>query len=563
MMENRKNTWWAWLTAAAVANCLFQLWWFSARSIREIDFDGMAYVGIARHISDGNFSKSINAFRSPLISWIMAALASPGSDFVRIGKLVSMSSALACAGLVFAFAYSLWHSREVAAIAMLWFSFARGFFPLSTELVTPDYLFAITVLLYFLVLIRCFRKGTKWDWLALGAAHSLAYLAKAFALPWLALSTLIAVTLCYGKTRWRQALLSLVLAAILPAAAGLAWGSFLHAKYGVFTTGSQLKANLLQWTLDVRFEPHDKGYEGLRDISHNTDRYGIVDPMPPGSPAWSYRVHLRNLVPAIIRSEVQYLPVAVKELLISVTVGGMLAFVFGLQRLNRNREQAFTEFRIVAIVAIDSAVLIGTYCMLVFDGRYIFPIVPLLIGSAAPFLIWKPEDGNTFGLTAAARRVCLGLVVVGILFTLTYWASPYRRVTRDYQESCYAAGRFLRQDAGATVVSFGNGPYPEHGVGWEVALKSAFFGDKKLVAWRPDLPAAGQEDAAVRDLARSGTNAVLVWGLPTNDRFVRLVGAIKDSFGEFQEERLEDPALGQVGIALIGPGKSLGTSNPH
>jgi hypothetical protein len=68
MPEERRKTWWLWITAAALANCLFQFSWFSARSIHEIDFDGMAYVGIARHIADGRFHESINAFRSPLIS---------------------------------------------------------------------------------------------------------------------------------------------------------------------------------------------------------------------------------------------------------------------------------------------------------------------------------------------------------------------------------------------------------------------------------------------------------------------------------------------------------------
>jgi hypothetical protein len=482
---------------------------------------------------------------------LIAAVTSPNSDFVRTGKLITMASALLCAALTFVFTYVLWRSREVAAVAMLWFSFARGLFPISTAFVSPDFLFAVFVLLCFIVLIRCFRRGSKLDWFALGAVHAVAYLAKAFALPWLAVSTVLAAALAYDKSRWKQALASVALAALLPLAVALSWGSVLHSKYGVFTTGSQLKANLLQWTLDVRFDPHDKGYETLRDLSPLTDRYGIVDPMPPGSPAWKYPTPLKRLLPAIMRSELNYLPAAVKETLVVVTVGGVLAFMFGLLALFRNRERAPTEFRVVAVVAIDSVVLVLTYCMLVFDGRYLYPIIPLIIGSATPFLFWKQGEGERVALPALARCVCLALVVAGIIFTLTYRSSPYRMVTRDYQPCCYQAGRLLGQSSGQTVVSFGVGPYPEHGVGWEVALKSAFFADQKIVAMSPTVPAPGQDQAAVRDVQRSGARAVLIYGPPNSQEFSAFVTALRSTFAGSSSQAIDDPVRGQVGVVVL------------
>jgi hypothetical protein len=543
MRENPHKASWLLIASAAICNCVAQLWWFSGKSLHEIDFDGMGYVGIAKHIVDGHFRESINAFRSPLISWLIAMMASPDSNLVLIGKFVSMGSTLVCAGLVFVFAYALWRSREVAAVAMLWFSFSRGLFPLSAAFVTPDVLFAIFVLLYFIVLIRCLERRTKLDWFLLGAVHALAYLAKAFALPWLAVSTLVASALTFKKPRWKQ-VGSVSLAICMPIAVALAWGSFLHSKYGVFTTGTQLKANLLQWTLDVHLSPSNKEYEILRDMSPFVDRYGVVDPMPPGSSAWGYPIHFTRLLPAIAKSEGRYLPAAFKELLVVLTVGGAAAFLLGFFVLFRNRNDYPTEFRVMTLVGVDSVILVLTYCMLVFDGRYIFPILPILMASTAPFLVWR-ADATPLALPALWHRVIVILVVAGIAFTLVYRSSPYRTITRDYQESCYNAGRLLRQAQGQTIVSFGIGPYPEHGVGWEAGYKSAFFGSKQLVGFSPNLPS--DTGAVIRDIQRSAAESVLVWGAPTSYSFVSLVGALRASCPGFTSEPIDDEAVGQVG----------------
>src|SRR5207302_10729932 len=46
--------------------------WFGSTCFNRIDYDGMAYTDVARQVSRGEFHSSINAFRSPLFSWIIA-----------------------------------------------------------------------------------------------------------------------------------------------------------------------------------------------------------------------------------------------------------------------------------------------------------------------------------------------------------------------------------------------------------------------------------------------------------------------------------------------------------
>src|ERR1700678_2035837 len=101
-------------------------------------------------------------------------------------------------------------------------------------MVTPGVLLAALVLGYFMVLLQCLRTSEIRYWGWLGGIHALAFLAKGFALPWLALSTIVSVLMSRPR---RQNLARLALAGILPLLVAAAWAGVLHSKYGAFTTG--------------------------------------------------------------------------------------------------------------------------------------------------------------------------------------------------------------------------------------------------------------------------------------------------------------------------------------
>src|SRR5204862_6453812 len=117
--------------------------------------------------------------------------------------------------------------------------------PMATQAIIPDFLFAALTLVYFIILLRCLRRNRPQDWLLLGLIHGLAFLTKAFALPWLALCTLVALVLSCQP--WRKKFPRLALAALIPMLVAAGWSTVLHSKYGFFTTGTQFKVNLLQW----------------------------------------------------------------------------------------------------------------------------------------------------------------------------------------------------------------------------------------------------------------------------------------------------------------------------
>ncbi len=541
MLPTHKQNLSRWLLAAAALSYGGQLAWFGSRCFHQIDIDGIDYIGIARHLRSHQFYSAINDFRSPLLSWMIAAGSFFDGNMVRVGKVLSISSYLLCGVLLYFFTKSLWHSELAASVAVLWFSLCRGLSAIAVEMITPDFLFAALVLVYFMVLLQCLRTNERRCWGWLGGIHSLAFLAKGFALPWLALSTIFSVALIRPR---KQVAARLALAGILPLAVASAWAGVLHLKYGAFTTGTQFKFNFLQWTGHLSANQPDRTYAVLKDTKPFIDDNNVSDPMPPGSWMWHYRIDARQAAPELVAHEAHNLPRALKELLIVVTPGGLAAFVFIVVVLAGQREQYPVEFTVAAVVALASVTLLLAYCMLVFDGRYLYPIIPLLLAVAVGFLEQRSPALRIW------RRALLALILLGIFASLVYPSSPFRTLTRDFQIACYRAGQSLRAHTGSTVVSVGSGPYQEHGVGWEAGYKSAYFGDRRLIAATEKLPSSEEIPALLGDISKARPDAILVWGKPGDVRYEALVQQLIHEYGGSSEEALMDPFLGEVGSAL-------------
>ncbi|MGO9085691.1 MAG: ArnT family glycosyltransferase [Candidatus Sulfotelmatobacter sp.] len=538
-----KNNLWAFTLSAAVACCAFELWWFSRTCFNEIDFDGMAYTGIARHIRQGEFHSAINAFRSPLISWLIAAVRFGNGDYLHIGKFLNMGSFVLSLALTYVLAERLWRSRLAGSVAALLFALGRSFASSAVEIVTPDFLLAALVLVYFLVLLRALRNDRLEDWLFLGAVHGIAFLAKAFALPWLAVCTTAALVVS-GKP-WKTRVTRLALAALIPAVMAVGWAGVLHSKYGVFTTGSQFKANLLQSTLHAFRAHRDPTYALLRNTAGQFDEYGVLDPMPPGSWTWTYKSNIRQLLPAIILAETHNVPLVLKEMLIVATPGGLLAYVFALAMVARRKIQYPTEWSFVIVSAIAALALVAAYSMLVFDSRYLFPLVPLVLAVASGFLAGKSEFHPRW------LRICQALVVVGLVISLTYRSSPFRTLTRDYELSCYDAGNRLKGHRKPTVVSLGPGPFPEHGVGWEAGYKAAYFGEARLIGTMDVLPESNQTSSIMADIEKASPDAILVWGRPDDAERASVIQNLSLLYRHSLTEPILDPDLGEVGVVIF------------
>jgi hypothetical protein len=553
------------LIVLAALNWCFQAVWFWRYCGRNINADAVSYIGIARHIAGGDFKASLHGYWSPLISWLIAAVSIGTSniginDHTMAARLLMLPLFAVCLALAYLLTYRLWGSRLLGSMVVLWFTAARGVAAFSVCFIGADFLLTACVLTYFILLLGCLQQPDNLrKWLALGLAHGVAFLAKAISLPLFAVATLLAV-LSSRRGSVKNVALALVCASVFPILTMAGWGTTLRQKYHVFTTGYQLRFNLLDPAARTASQP--AGLAVLHDARTTYDSFMVSDQMPPASPIWRAQVRRPSLARQILRKEAQNIPQAMKELLVLLTPGGILAFCLGVVQTTRGRQRAPIQFRFAWIVLFTTAALVVAYCMLVFDGRYVLPITAVLmavsIHFAVPMTITNEAGIDAENVDDAGRWSKLAglLILLGLIGTQLYWASPFRTMRQDFQRSLYDAADGLRKGQARTVVVIGEGPYPEHGVGWEAGVYAAYFAEARVVGdWfeRPDNAVQNHLDAdsVVLDVAKLAPDAVLIWDSAAHSTYSGVVGRLQEAYPEASSIGIRDPVKGKVATLIL------------
>jgi hypothetical protein len=248
----------------------------------------------------------------------------------------------------------------------------------------------------------------------------------------------------------------------------------------------------------------------------------------------------------LLHAEEFNIPNVLKELAIVLTPGVLLAFIFCIADLYRRRQHYAIEWQFSVVATVGTVSLVVAYSMLVFDERYLFPIFPLMLAIAVRYLVKDPLSGK-----GTARKISIALVVTGMCASLTYPASPFRYLKRDYQAASYQAGTILRSHPGPIrLVSIGSGSFPEHGVGWEAGYQAAYFGGKTLIATEASLPDWTKLNLLESDIAKAHPDAIVVWGRPDNVRYVGLMHALTQ-YNPNAPEKIIDHVLGEVGSVIF------------
>lgn len=552
LTSRSEKTWWLVLLAATGLNCTFQIAWFWRFCSRNITFDGIFYIGLARHLADGNFKASLHGYWSPLISWMIAAASVLSRNFTLVGRLVTIASFLLCLPLLYLLTLRLWRSRTAAALAVFWFCAARSVVELSVGAIVADFVLTACTLVYFILLHAGLRENKSSSWALMGAAHGIAFLAKAIAMPWLSISSALAVML-RNRRFPRRLVASFLLAFLFPAIVWASWGYTLRTKYGIFTTGYQLRANLItNWR---RWQNHRVTGDGLPFIEIPSDNYMVQE--TPFTSIQSFNLRNPELLRMIVASESRMVPQAVKEITILLTPAGALALPLMVVFLIRNRIRYQSEANLAAIALIGTLSLIAAYCMLVFDGRYVIPIVPLLIAIACPLLLPASFAPYAPHVSPRLQKAGVALFAASVVFFTVYWASPFRTMHRDYEASCYQAAAILDNAKPAgTLVSLGKGPYPEHGVGFEGGFYTAYLAGWRMVGGNFELPQiSGAAPLATRALALK-PDAVAVWGSPEDPRYAQLLEEIRRAPENRSFRTFADPYKGEVGTLFLFGHKS-------
>ena len=540
----------------ALAYWAFTLFWFWRYCGHNINIDAISYIGIARHITDRNFVASLHGYWSPLVSWLIAATSLAGHDYTLNARLLMIPAFGTCLFLIYRLTLKLWDSPLLASLAVLWFTVARGISAFSVYFIGADLILTAFVLLYFVLLLSCLDAPHDFqNWLWLGSAHAVAFFAKAIAMPLLALSTAVAVIWIFRRAP-RQAVRSLAAAALIPALCWVGWGVALKQKYRVFTTGYQLHWNLLDPSVRAA-EARATGFSTLRDDRAVFDNYMVSESMPPGSGYWRMSVLKPGLLRQIALKEVGNVPQAAKELMVLLTPGGMLAFLLCLIRLTRFRETEEARFRFAWIALITTAALVLAYSMLVFDGRYVIPVAAVLMSLGVRFVLPEQWIEKTAGQTHAIGlgspiQAGLGLLLLlGLIGVQVYRSSPWRSIQQDFQSSTYDAATILDQANAHTAVVIGQGPYPEHGVGWEAGIYSAYFSGTHIVGDVEDVPRPDQVPSLIDDIQKLNPDAVMIWGSESSAAYSTVAGKLKQVYPHGTMVAIRDPKRGLVGSILV------------
>jgi MFS family permease len=320
--------------------------------------DGVSYISIARQYADGSFATAINAYWSPLISWlaslgIRAGLT--GQEAIVIINTIAGGIGLAVGALF------IWRRTEHAFFPTAIFIVVMGIFTAgNVDLLTPDMMVCTWVIAFVVIMIRlderlagASRRDQLLAGLAIGAFGVLGYLIKLFLVPVFVVGLLAWFALRFVRSRRRDGdaddrammgpfavtLLSTAVALVLLATP---WVAIISAKYDMFTVGSSFSVNLerkfdpdailpVEPTTEIEAPPNDRAISFGEDRTAQATSSTASDPL--GERLAFYVGQRLDAFPALILKIGTIAPFAV-PLMCAVGVG----FIGGFLSLRRHRE---------------------------------------------------------------------------------------------------------------------------------------------------------------------------------------------------------------------------------
>ncbi len=234
----------------------------------QINPDGISYINNARLILQGHFLLSVGNHWNPLISWLLAPLIALGIDAQLAFKVMNLLVGLS--GFVL---LEVWLDRFRIDGWLRWlgqFALIPLLFWMAISVLSPDLLVALCLLFYMTVLYSATYFDRRRHAVGLGFAAGLAYLAKYYALPFIA----VHLTTVYLLEGWQRrfagarrllahyALVGLVFAAIV-----MSWMTVQSEKYRHFDMGHHLSGWLFAF-IDPHHQELPLDRAGLVELPH-------------------------------------------------------------------------------------------------------------------------------------------------------------------------------------------------------------------------------------------------------------------------------------------------------
>lgn len=231
-----------------------------------INPDGVSYISIASHYASGHLNDAINAYWSPMLSWLMVPYILLGVEPI---VAYMINNLLASVAIVWIFGHIIHKyittNRLVllsSCLAVIMFLLSRSF-----SVVTPDIMVVLWILIYTVLLINIFRQGfTIKRAIMVGLLGALGYLTKLYLLPVFVASITIFVLFLFFrrkslKIEVKNLAKSSVIIILAMAVLSGVWVTTLSVKYDKFMVGSAFGFTMTS---------NKPGDEGIKDVLATT-----------------------------------------------------------------------------------------------------------------------------------------------------------------------------------------------------------------------------------------------------------------------------------------------------
>jgi hypothetical protein len=373
--------------------------------------DGIAYLRIASYYAEGDFSAAVNAYWSPLLSWLLAPFFAMGLPWVISFHVLNIIIAGIC----------LWKWHQVLANCFADLSVAakNGFLLASTFLlvsmvytvVTPD-LLVLCLLLFLLYELLSGNILTKP--VATGITGALLFFAKAYCFYFFIAFIVLYVLVDWYRNRFRslpiKQLLMVSVAFLLPVAA---WMTVMQQKYKVWQVSSAPAYNYAIIDAHGRnIHPFDTTY-ALLPLPYEKAYCLWEDPqatyhyqLPSKKASW----HLLMIKANLLRTW-QMVTRYAQALLLCIP------FVIFIRRQNKNGALFGDAYRSLVLVTM---LYVSGYLLIIVEHRYIYLLLFVML-----LLLYK-----CFDLVIAWRRSVVTLALPVLLTSYVFFVSTRSVVNR-------------------------------------------------------------------------------------------------------------------------------------
>jgi hypothetical protein len=248
--------------------------------------DGISYLSVSQQYLHGYWSEAINAYWSPLYSWLILpflALHVPGILAIRIIGIASGALALFAIDRL----TTIWPIRAPLHQVLLWVA-ALILLSFALQSGSPDLLFTALLLVYLTMVFGNDYIPSRRAGLFCGVLGGLAFLAKSFGLGFF---------LCHfsvtNLARWlqsrdpvarRQVLRHFLSGLVCFSVLCVTWIVTLHSKYGIWTMSTAAEYN------QRLMGPQSSAYPHLSKMIAPSSQHAVSswdDPSPDLMPPWS------------------------------------------------------------------------------------------------------------------------------------------------------------------------------------------------------------------------------------------------------------------------------------